>query len=52
LKKLDGLDLDSLFLVVLKENIACLDFKGKSVAPSARDLLASLERRGAEGVNG
>jgi nicotinate-nucleotide adenylyltransferase len=52
LRKLEGLDLDSLFLAVLKENIAYLDYKGKSVAPSARDLLVSLERQRNEGSNG
>jgi nicotinate-nucleotide adenylyltransferase len=50
LKKLDELDLDTLFMVVLKENIAYIEQKGKSVAPAARDLLLSLEK--AEGSNG
>ena len=52
LKKLEGLDLDTLLVVVMKENIAYLDFKGKTVSPASRDLLASLMRQQAEGVNG
>jgi nicotinate-nucleotide adenylyltransferase len=52
LKKLDGLDFDSFFMFVLKENIAYLDYKGKKVSPATRELLASLEKQRVGGVNG
>jgi nicotinate-nucleotide adenylyltransferase len=52
LKKLEVLDLDTLLVVVMKENIAYLDFKGKTVSPASRDLLSLLERQRAEGING